>query len=301
MLDEAMEEMLSGLLKIRINFHLFLSHTNAAVPLSHETKMPSALGEGGEDAFPFFMLVMLTVFIATLGPVLGARLCQSQKRSRGTFGACCVLVAACLLWGRVQPSAAAWANASAAFDPHATLGVAPDADVLTVKRAYRAASREHHPDKGGDPVKFMALTLAHAALAGSETERANYEVHGHPDGPRRFVAGIAMPRAPAQLLALYLGLGALLVVALLLAAKESRTGRGRKWRPPRKTVVALRGALSSESRPQTPASQLTGSIEDSIRLVFESGLRLVFGRVTMESVLKSHVTCASRRTSRSDA
>jgi len=45
------------------------------------------------------------------------------------------------------------------------LGVAVDADPATVRAAYRAAVREHHPDRpDGDRTRFDALQRAYAVL-----------------------------------------------------------------------------------------------------------------------------------------
>ena len=40
----------------------------------------------------------------------------------------------------------------------------------------------HHPDRGGDPIKFMKITKAHQALTDEEA-RKNWEEYGNPDGP----------------------------------------------------------------------------------------------------------------------
>ena len=40
----------------------------------------------------------------------------------------------------------------------------------------------HHPDRGGDPIRFMKITKAHQALTDEEA-RKNWEEYGNPDGP----------------------------------------------------------------------------------------------------------------------
>jgi curved DNA-binding protein CbpA len=55
-----------------------------------------------------------------------------------------------------------------ARDPHTVLGVSPDADAATVKRAFRALVREHHPDRSRDPgaeARFRELVDAYERLA----------------------------------------------------------------------------------------------------------------------------------------
>ncbi|MBF0417519.1 MAG: DnaJ domain-containing protein [Magnetococcales bacterium] len=42
----------------------------------------------------------------------------------------------------------------------AVLGVAPDADREAIRRRYRALSLEHHPDRGGEAVRFRAISEA---------------------------------------------------------------------------------------------------------------------------------------------
>ncbi len=51
-----------------------------------------------------------------------------------------------------------------------------------MKKAYRQLSLLYHPDRGGDPVKFMKITKAHQALTDEEA-RKNWEEYGNPDGP----------------------------------------------------------------------------------------------------------------------
>ena len=59
-------------------------------------------------------------------------------------------------------------------DPHGVLGVTPDADPATIKRAFRALVREHHPDRSGDPGaedRFRELVEAYELLAPSRRRR----------------------------------------------------------------------------------------------------------------------------------
>ncbi|KAB7515707.1 DnaJ domain-containing protein [Halosegnis rubeus] len=44
------------------------------------------------------------------------------------------------------------------------LGVAPDADEQAIKRAYREAVKEKHPDRGGDEEEFKDVTEAYDRL-----------------------------------------------------------------------------------------------------------------------------------------
>ncbi len=68
-------------------------------------------------------------------------------------------------------------------DPHHTLGVARDATVEEIRRAYRALAKRHHPDAGqGSVARFLEIQAAYEALVG---------------GPARGAAGRA-GRRPAQ-------------------------------------------------------------------------------------------------------
>eukprot|EP00930_Biecheleria_cincta_P022165 TRINITY_DN16224_c0_g1_i3.p1 TRINITY_DN16224_c0_g1~~TRINITY_DN16224_c0_g1_i3.p1 ORF type:complete len:995 (+),score=195.26 TRINITY_DN16224_c0_g1_i3:104-3088(+) len=81
------------------------------------------------------------------------------------------------------------------FDPHEILGVPRNAELREIKKAYRAKSLQHHPDKDKDnplaSVMFQQVSKAYAALT-DETARSNYEKYGNPDGPVRMKMGIAL-------------------------------------------------------------------------------------------------------------
>jgi hypothetical protein len=49
-------------------------------------------------------------------------------------------------------------------DPWALLGVPRGASPAEVRRAWRTRAARHHPDVGGDPVTFSALTNARDQL-----------------------------------------------------------------------------------------------------------------------------------------
>lgn len=53
-------------------------------------------------------------------------------------------------------------------DPYETLGVDPDADAATVKRAYKRKVREVHPDAGGSSERFEAVRRAYDAIRRGE-------------------------------------------------------------------------------------------------------------------------------------
>lgn len=78
------------------------------------------------------------------------------------------------------------------YDPFEILGISTDATETEIKQAYRTTSLTHHPDKGGDPDKFMKIAKAYAALTDPESKK-NWELYGNPDGPGATSFGIALP------------------------------------------------------------------------------------------------------------
>ncbi len=72
--------------------------------------------------------------------------------------------------------------------PHELLGVSPDADLATIKRAFRALAKEWHPDRSRDPsanARFREVMTAYRNLV---RDRA------HPSQSRR---PSSAPGAPA--------------------------------------------------------------------------------------------------------
>ncbi|KAH8054176.1 hypothetical protein JL722_8905 [Aureococcus anophagefferens] len=145
----------------------------------------------------------------------------------------------------------------ALLDPYEILDVASNSNSSVVRKAYRALSKAHHPDKGGDPNKFRELASAYAALAGDATAKRNYRDHGHPDGPRPQFAGIALPRGnEGVVLTLYVLLLALAIVPVVMMVKA--TSKPATRMPKKATVLALRDALADKARrPRTTAQWLS--------------------------------------------
>jgi curved DNA-binding protein CbpA len=57
------------------------------------------------------------------------------------------------------------------FDPYALLGVARTAPAAAIKTAYRAAVQTAHPDRGGDPERFILIVKAFGLLSDPEARR----------------------------------------------------------------------------------------------------------------------------------
>lgn len=66
-------------------------------------------------------------------------------------------------------------NATALPDLYATLGVPADATAGDIRTAYRRNAKVHHPDVGGDPGVFAAVSAAYDVLSDSH-DRAMYDV-----------------------------------------------------------------------------------------------------------------------------
>ena len=62
-------------------------------------------------------------------------------------------------------------------DYYDVLGVKKDASADELKKAFRRAAVEHHPDRGGDEAKVKELNEAYEALKDS-TKRQRYDQFG---------------------------------------------------------------------------------------------------------------------------
>eukprot|EP00753_Platysulcus_tardus_P008079 PLAT156.7.p1 GENE.PLAT156.7~~PLAT156.7.p1 ORF type:complete len:495 (-),score=170.09 PLAT156.7:26-1510(-) len=77
------------------------------------------------------------------------------------------------------------------------LGIAPDASSADIRRAYRAAVRIHHPDKGGDPEKFKQAQEAYETLMDDASRRA-YDKYGEQSLDAEFRASFGMEDEVAE-------------------------------------------------------------------------------------------------------
>ena len=74
------------------------------------------------------------------------------------------------------------------------LGISSDATEKEIRKAYRAQSLVHHPDKPtGNAEKFMSVTSAFKALTDDDA-RQNWEKYGNPEGPKAVTVGTVLPR-----------------------------------------------------------------------------------------------------------
>lgn len=148
------------------------------------------------------------------------------------------ILAYAFIVGQVERALLEDAFANTVFDPYDILSIATDATTADVKQAFRAQSKIHHPDKGGDERIFHQITLAYKALTDTEGKR-NFELFGHPDGrPSSPTLNFALPdwllhpkgKVAYALIIMYLGFFIFLMVSAVnfvkkTEAKEKQTAR----------------------------------------------------------------------------
>ena len=127
--------------------------------------------EEDNGAAAFYLLFVLSVYITCLTPVVIARavqgkftLCARPSRPASADDARAGAGAAGAVCWKIHPTAVEWAQRPATFEPHEILGVAWDVSERALRSAYRRLALVHHPDKGGDPVRFQLIVTAYEAL-----------------------------------------------------------------------------------------------------------------------------------------
>src|SRR5215475_10578580 len=63
-------------------------------------------------------------------------------------------------------------------DYYEILGVKKDASADEIKKAFRRAAVQHHPDRGGDEAKFKEVNEAYEVLK-DDAKRKRYDQFGH--------------------------------------------------------------------------------------------------------------------------
>lgn len=69
------------------------------------------------------------------------------------------------------PPSASGPDRAKPVDPYALLGIDARATLDEVKAAFRKKALEHHPDQGGSPTAFMALTRAYEGIVKRRARR----------------------------------------------------------------------------------------------------------------------------------
>ena len=113
---------------------------------------------------------------------------------------------------------------SFSLDPRTMLGVGPNASLEEIHDAYRAKSKKHHPDRGGDEWAFRMVARAYEVL---RTTAAS--VAAQPWEPPRGGTGRGGPRPIGRL-----------VVELGLAVRSAGCGAGPRTARRRRPAGARR-------------------------------------------------------------
>jgi len=166
------------------------------------------------------------------------------------------------------------------FDPYAILGIDSGADLRDIKKAYRAKSLQHHPDKDRNnpmaPFMFQQVSKAYASLT-DESARRNYEKHGNPDGPTQMKVGVALH--PIMLMKEYqLSVLSVFFLALFLV-------------PALIICCCLRGDISANGVSGESQRRLRACIDEELRA--EDCLGLLAASFEAQRVPGTDLTCLS--------
>lgn len=82
------------------------------------------------------------------------------------------------------------------MDYYAVLGVNKNSTPDEIKKAYRKLASQHHPDKGGDKVKFQEIQEAYATLSDPD-KRQQYD-NPAPPGMQGFPGGFSFNMGPGM-------------------------------------------------------------------------------------------------------
>ena len=83
------------------------------------------------------------------------------------------------------------------FDPFQILGIDRSASLKAIKQAYRALSKQKHPDQNRDnpaaaQAEFIVITRAYKTLIDEESNR-NWKLYGNPDGRQTMEFNLGLP------------------------------------------------------------------------------------------------------------
>ncbi len=98
-------------------------------------------------------------------------------------------------WSRQKGGRALMGFHSFSLDPRTVLGIGPEATLEEIHDAYRAKSKKHHPDLGGDEWAFRMVSRAYEVLKTTAESRPDHREPagagsaGRPTGPWAWTAG----------------------------------------------------------------------------------------------------------------
>jgi curved DNA-binding protein CbpA len=163
------------------------------------------------------------------------------------------------------------------IDLYAVLGVSRDADLATIRRAFRKKVRSTHPDGGGSVDAFNELKTAYDILS-DPIRRARYDESGEIGDPA------ADPHRKKIIEILSVGLD----LALL---KLSRTPHLRKD----SEIIRLTASALAEKRQEmvTQKGHFVKALDDAHRL--KDRFRMAEGENLMEVVVANRITVIERQ------
>jgi len=130
--------------------------------------------------------VLFTIYGTIKATEVEKRLGKKSWKSKNLWLTLISVIICALGYGRVCAIVSKHEELKAPFNPYEILKIDDGCtDTTLIKTAYRNASREAHPDKGGDSKTFDLVNAAYRALTDDEG-KLNWEQFGHPDGKSHF-------------------------------------------------------------------------------------------------------------------
>lgn len=126
------------------------------------------------------------------------------------------------------------------------LGVPPDAPADVLRRAWRAAARREHPDHGGTPERFIAVTAAYELLHARTTDDPRTGPPPAPavhDPPATTTAPDLSPPPHRRPRTPILGLGDTAALIALIALAATIAGLATAATPALTTAAAIAAAV----------------------------------------------------------
>ncbi|CAM9632372.1 unnamed protein product, partial [Phaeothamnion confervicola] len=144
------------------------------------------------------------------------------------------------------------------FDPYDILQISAGANATVVRAQYRRLSLQVHPDKrpndAAAAADFARIAKAYKTLTDPQMKE-NWRTHGHPDGPRPWSVGVALPAwlvpgadaspaAAGAVFLLYFTIFAVVLLACFSALRRIGDG-GRSYKAGPADFAALSAAVAT--------------------------------------------------------